>query len=355
MIIGTAVAKRISMLRTLLILFVVLLHVGEASIQAIDRSNILDVVRFFFQDALGRLGVPTLTLISGYLLFSSNLDLSPLKLYKKKFSTLVVPFLFFNVFYFSFLYGLEYFTGFAPLFNLVEKPIDQLVNYATAYDSMPLNEALHFLRDMFVLVLLAPLFGFFLRRYPVIGLILVFGIFMGNLESVLIKRDTMAVLFYIGGLAAITKFDLTKFDHLAKYSLGFLLVVCLGTLYFDIKSYTYIYLAAPFSVWPAAVLLVNTRAGEWLVEKSKYSFFLFLAHTPMLRVLRLVNYKFFSGEITIFYVTSAFLFIVISLFLIYDIAVKLIPDTFSFLTGGRSKRKSEKISSENGNEPALSS
>ena len=202
---------------------------------------------------------------------------------------------------------------------------------------MPLNETLHFLRDLIVLILLAPLIGLFLRRQALVGFALVLGIFLTDFDGHLINRNTMAVLFYVGGWAATSKFKMNSFDHLGKYSLVFLIAAYLGTMYFE-QDYTYVYLVAPFAVWPAASLLVNTRVGEWLTDKGKYSFFLFLIHRPMIRVIELFHAKFFSGEWSNTFVFVAFAAIIVSTFLIYDAAIKIAPDVFRFLIGGRSEK-----------------
>ena len=342
MTIDNSVGNRISMLRTLLILLIVLLHTGGPTIEELDYSSPIEINRFIFQDIMGRLGVPTLTVISGYLLFFAKLDLAPLKLYSKKFKTLAIPFLFFNVLYFVIQYGIEYFTGFAPLYFLVDKPAEKLINFAFSYNGMPLNDALHFLRDMMVLVVLAPLFGIILRKHALLGFIVISVVFLNNLDHTLVARDTMAVLFYLGGWIATSNFDLKKFDYLGKYSLILLIGVCFITLYFRIYDYTYIYLAAPFAVWPASALLVDTKIGEWLISKSKYSFFLFLAHTPILRVLHLFNLKFFSGEPSLMFVGLAFFTVVATVFIIYNISVKYITNTFFYLTGGRTEKNPSK-------------
>lgn len=48
MLLDAQVAQRISMLRTILIMFVVLLHLGTPSIEDLDIQNFYEVVRFFF-------------------------------------------------------------------------------------------------------------------------------------------------------------------------------------------------------------------------------------------------------------------------------------------------------------------
>lgn len=340
--VNASVGIRISMLRTLLIMFVVFLHLGGPPMAELDYTDSVALIRFFFQDVLGRLAVPTLSVVAGYLLFAASADRTPAKLYKNKLRTLFVPFLFFNVLYFGIQYGIEYATGWAPLFELVNRPVDQLIDAATSYKTTPLNVALHFLRDLMVLVVLAPLFGYFLRHRPVLGFVLVFGIFMNDFDRRLINRDSMAVLFYLGGLAATSRCNLTRYDHLGKYALAVLLLVCLATMYLRIDDYVYVYLTAPFAVWPASSLLLGTRVGEWLVDKSKYSFFLFLSHSPLIRIAELFYAKFVPGMSSNLYIVIAFVVIVTVTMLIYDVLARLIPTTFAFLTGGRSQHSIDK-------------
>lgn len=335
MTIDSSVSKRVAMLRTILIMLVVLLHIGTPELSQINYGDPLELVRFFFQNELGRLAVPTLTMISGYLLYSSKLDLVPMKLYRKKIKTLLIPFLFFNVVYYLAQYGIEYYTGWAPLASLVEKTDLLNWNYLFSYSGPPLNVALHFLRDLFVLVLLAPVFGYFMRHVPLLGLAIVVAVFMPDLDGHLVNRNTMPVLFYIGGMAAVGGWNLKRFDYLAIPMSAVLVGVCIATIYFHVDDYVYIYLTAPFAVWPASSLLVNTRVGNWAVKYSKYSFFLFLAHSPLIRVTVLLRSKYGADLAAGEYIVLSFIFIVALVPLVYNLAVQLTPKTFGLLTGGR--------------------
>lgn len=338
MIIDSSVSKRISMLRTILIMFVVLLHIGTIEIHEVDYSDKFELFRFFFQNELGRLSVPTLTLISGYLLFSCNLDQVPMKLYKKKMGTLLLPFFFFNIVYFSVQYVIEYATGWAPLYPLVSKPLWMNFNYLFNYDGIPLNASVHFLRDLFVLVLFAPIFGYFMRRMPFVGLAIVFGVFMSDLDGHMINRSTMPVLFYMGGMAATNNWNVKRFDHLAIPAFIALIMVCIGTIYYHVDDYVYIYLTAPFAVWPASVLLLDTRIGNFASKYSKYSFFLFLGHAPVIRVIELLRAKYAPDFVDGQYIAATFLFVVVLLPLVYHAAMQMMPHTFSLMIGGRVKK-----------------
>jgi succinoglycan biosynthesis protein ExoH len=338
MTIERSVSRRIAILRALLIMSVAFLHIGTPDVSVLDQQNAFELLRFFIQDEMGRFAVPTLTLVSGYLLFSSGLYTTPLKLYKKKISTLLVPFLFFNVAYFAVQYAIEYGTGWAPLYVLTDKPDLRNFNYLFSYSAMPLNGALHFLRDLLMLVLLAPLFGWFMRRMPLFGLVLVTAIFMSDMDGRLVNRSTMAVLFYVGGLAAVKRWDVKRFDHLAIPALVLLVLVCIATMYYRIENLVYIYLAAPCAVWPASSLLLNTSIGNLAEKYSKYSFFLFLTHTPLIRVAENLCVRYGRDLCAIEYTMLTFMFLIVFAPMLYMAAMRVMPETFRLLIGGRTAK-----------------
>lgn len=330
------VTRRISMLRFILIGVVVFLHIADpAPISALDFSNTLEVARAFTQDLLGRICVPALTMISGYLLFSAKLDLAPLKLYKKKTRTLLIPFFVFNICYVAILALIEYSTGYVAVRTILEAEPGRIMNILFSIDKKPLNVPLHFLRELFVLVLLSPIFGLLLRRAPLAGLALVAGIFLLNLDRHLVMRNTMAVMFYVGGMAAIGGWDVKKFDRYAVHCLVALLVLCTALLVFRVQNRTLIYLAAPLLVWPMASLLQNTAFGNWAEERSQYSFFIFLAHMPLIEIAHRLYQQvdhIVPQVIFIYVVPLLLIALLIKMYKVFDF---LAPRTFSFITGGR--------------------
>jgi fucose 4-O-acetylase-like acetyltransferase len=337
--IDSSTSRRISMLRTLLVLSVVFLHVKLVPRPThVDFSDLATVLRAIFQDRFGRAAVPTLSLISGYLLYSAKLDLTPGKLYKKKFRTLLVPFLFFNVLYFLAQYWIEYLTGWAPLYILTTSSLAETVEYLSSYLQQPLNAPLHFLRDLFVLALLAPVFGFFIRNRPWLGLAIVCGVFLPDLDGHLVNRNTMAVLFYVGGMAAVGQWNLRKYDHLAIPALVALLALCAGTVFYRVDSPLIVYLVSPPLVWITSAWLVDTAFGKWAIAHSKYSFFVFLAHFPLLRALGLAQAKFHLQAPPMITMFGTMLIVVCLLCMAYNAAMAVMPDTFNMLIGERAVR-----------------
>lgn len=344
MTLDPTVTRRISMLRFILIAIVVFLHISEpAPIATLDFSDTFDVVRAFTQGQLGRICVPALTMISGYLLFSSKLDLAPMKLYKKKARTLLVPFFVFNICYVAILALIEYSTGYVAVRTILEAEPARIMNILFSIDKKPLNVPLHFLRELFVLVLLSPIFGLLLRRAPLVGMALVAGIFLLNLDRHLILRNTMAVMFYIGGMAAIGNWEIKKYDRYAVHCLVLLLLLCAALLLLRVEDRTLMYLVAPLLVWPMASLLENSRFGNWAVEHSQYSFFIFLAHMPMIEIARRLYHQVDHIVPHAAYIYGVPIIVIALLIQIYKILDFIAPRSFSFVTGGRVSRRPDAV------------
>lgn len=106
------VSDRIAMLRPLLIIGVVFVHIqGISDVPSEIGVGVFEWIAAFFKNGFFRATVPTMSLISGFLLFSSDIVKYPRRLFEKKFSTLVIPFLIFN------LYALGVMSGMNLLFD----------------------------------------------------------------------------------------------------------------------------------------------------------------------------------------------------------------------------------------------
>jgi succinoglycan biosynthesis protein ExoH len=199
----------------------------------------------------------------------------------------------------------------------------------------PVNYPLSFLRDLFVISLLAPLFGFFLRRLPAFGLLAVFSIFWFNLDDIFVLRNTMPILFYLGGMAALYNWDMKKLDHFGIPLAIVFVVFCIVIIAFKIDNRNYLRIVSPFLIWPAASLVSRTTFGYWIAGISKYSFFVFLMHAPLVFAFSHL-YKAFLAEIPywIFWTLTPFLsaFLLIKL---YKFLRVLSPSAMHFALGGR--------------------
>ncbi|MGI4844855.1 MAG: acyltransferase family protein [Janthinobacterium lividum] len=329
------VFDRIAMLRYLMIVGVVVLHTPPY-VPVVDIGpGMFDFVKSFFQNAAFRATVPVLTLISGYLLFRSGLDQDWVRLLKRKIRTIALPFLVFNLIVLAGAFAAQYLLGLRMSYQLIPFDAPTWLDAAFSISASPVNYPLHFLRDLMVLMLLSPLLRLALHKCPWVGLAAMILVFFNNLDGTLILREVMPVMFYVGGLAATRNWNLLALDRYALPSLGLLVVLCAFLVYFRIGNTTYFRFVAPFLIWSAAALLHDTRPGRWLQSQSKVSFFIFLAHAPLLLVSSVAYQILGEGIPYPLYWAATPVLIVAILSVAYHAFMRICPRLFAPLIGAK--------------------
>jgi succinoglycan biosynthesis protein ExoH len=146
----------------------------------------------------------------------------------------------------------------------------------------PLNGPLYFLRDLFVIAVVAPFYWMVFKKIPYIGLAVIIIIFTFNLDGYLVLRDSMYVAYYIGVLAARQKWDLKMLDQYAYPLFTLFIMGCVFVIYNKIDHSDAMSIVTPFLVWPILSKITYTRVGDFLVDNTRHSFLLFLSHTPIM-------------------------------------------------------------------------
>lgn len=331
------IEKRIDLLRSLMIFGVVILHTPPYIPIADVGSSPFGLLVAFFQHAVFRTTVPVLTFISGYLLFRASLDTRPAQLLQKKLKSIVIPFMFFNLTLVAALYLLREGAG-VNIGNASMRTTGEWLNATLGLTAEPINYPLNFLRNLVALFIAAPFIGIFLRRAPWAGLVLALIVFYYNLEGDFLLRDTMGPVFYVGGMAAVLKWNMRSLDRYASVLLGIFLSACVGIVWFRIANTSYLQLLAPLLIWPAASLLTATAAGNWLERMSKYSYFVFLAHAPVLLLVSMVYKKFFQFVPFPVYWIAAPVIVTAIVIGVYELAMRTAPGAFNVVIGCGKRR-----------------
>jgi succinoglycan biosynthesis protein ExoH len=336
-----AVSQRIDMLRFLMIFGVVVVHAPPYTPFGSVPDGWLPMLVSFFQNAVFRGTVPLLTLISGYCLFKSGQDTQFGKLIARKARTLLVPFLIFN-------FGMLFFDvlsdrlfGLSIVFDPAAMNVRTWLNATFAVFNTPINMPLYFLRDLMVLMVLAPAFGWLLRRAPIAGLIGIAVLFLTNMDGYLILRDDMPVEFFLGGILACKKMDICALDKYAYSALGVFIAACLYVVWVDEDNANILALrlVAPFLIWPVGAVMVGTPFGQWLVKQSRYSFFIFICHAPVLFFLGKMNQRLGEPVPDVAFPLIMPFVVVALLIAMYKCASAVMPGPFAIATGGRAKPK----------------
>ncbi len=330
---------RIALLRFVMIFGVIMLHTPQYVPMAAVGDGWFDATKAFFQLAVFRATVPVLTVISGFLLFGASLDRAPARLFNKKARTILLPFLCFNLPLLPLALGAQLFAGTEMSVQLWPFEPMAWLNAAFGLTASPINYPLNFLRDLMVLILLAPLFGWLLRNYAWPGLVLVSVVFFKNYDGALVLRDLMAVLFYVGGMAAVRGWNLRLLDRHALLCFLLFLLACAAIVHFRIANTTYLRLVAPFLIWPATAWLATSRLGPWLASMSRYSFFMFLSHAPVLLLTWILYARYGSALPYPLYWIMAPVLVTVLLVAVYRVAETLMPRLFPLLIGAGNRAR----------------
>ena len=328
-----------------MIYFIVVVHVPRMA-DYIDDPSFASYIGSLVH-SLTRLGIPMLTCISGFLLFYSALDRDYTRLLRKRFVSLVVPLLVWNIPVVLGLYLVQS-QGLVEYQFSARKtmyPFDPMtwINGVLSITDYPVNYPMHFLRDLFVLCVLAPLIGKLLRNLPFMGLIVLLVIFLPDLDGQLIRNNAMIISFYVGGMAATMNWNLKCLDGYAMFLICLLILICALGVSLGVGRPSWLPLLAPFVVWPASSILLGTRAGGWLIDQSRVSVFLFMFHGLMLLSLKAVFPTLYTSEYGwLSWFAVPVLVAVVSQF-VYLFLDRFFPTFLVLLMGGR-KRSAPEVS-----------
>ena len=345
-ILSKDISTRIAMLRPILIFGVVFVHVtGLPDEPSLVEPGLFMTFASYIKNGVFRGTVPTMSLIAGFLLFSQGLHLAPVRMFKKKFMTLFIPFVVLSLACYLMMdtmnraFGPRVFSSFRDMQNATGDWGYERLNSVFGFTMLPLNGPLHFVRDMLVTLLFVPLMSGLIRKTPWAGLAALAIVFGLDLDGPLIMRATSLMLFYIGGMAAVHRWDILAFDKYAPQCLVVFLVMCAILIGFRVDDNTFLVVVAPFLMWPAASLLKGTRIEAWAIKYSKYSFFVFAAHWPFMAMgwwFLKVHARWMPFPV--FWFVCPILTILV-LKLVYDAAMLVAPTAFNLAIGARAARK----------------
>jgi len=331
------ISKRIWVTRYFMVIGIIVLHLPPYQPLNELGFSFFDLIKAFFSHGVFRATVPVLTVISGFLVFQANLHLHPFQFLSKKTTTVLIPLVIWNIPLVILIYLSQKYNILSHEFSAELYPFDLLnwVNALTGLFGTPANYPLNFLRDLFAVSLLSPIFWIFLKKSPYLGLAIVLIVYYFNLDGIFVLRNSMLVSFYIGALAATQKWSLTCLDKYAKLLFFVFVLFCTTIVLLDMQNIELFSLLSPFLVWPSMSLIIKTKVYEFLYTNSKSSFFTFLAHGPIILILWLIFQKI---SLNMPYYIYWFLTPIITVYtsiLFARYFKQILPRVSSFALGGR--------------------
>lgn len=129
--------------------------------------------------------------------------------------------------------------------------------------------------------------------------------------------------------------NMKRLDKYAIYLVLLFIALCIAVIHFKIENRNYLRIVAPFLIWPATALIVDTWLGKRLIAFAKYSFPIFLMQGPMLLVCWLVYNKYFLMlPYWVFWIITPVITAII-LANLYRVGYFIFPKTIRFVFGGR--------------------
>ena len=358
------VSARLAVLRFPLIVGVVFIHEYAMRV-ALQKAHIADnnqvnlaakFIQNLVSQGIARLAVPLFFLMSGFLFFQAydgTLSAYRTKLLRR-IRTLFIPYLIWNALTLLAIVLKRPQPSLRAYFATRYYPpilIPSLWNYASAFlgitTKYPVSYQFWFIRDLIVLVIMAPAI-FFLLKQRSIGLLclaLLCGLWLSARWPVPWPADESMFFFFCGSYLAIHNVDVCAFDNQrllfgVSFALLLLAAAWLGTDGYVRRCM--ILAGLPFAWWLSDLLIRTSRAGQALVYLSGASFFVFAVHEPPLSTIGRVVFTRVQpqtsiAEVAIFFLLPAGLIgMLVLLWIALDRAV---PNLLNVLTGRERKQE----------------
>jgi len=300
--------------------------------------------------------VPLLSMISGWLFFSfGNADAKEalLSRVRRRFGSLYVPLVFWNLVFLLILLILFRFDPANPLFEEIRYKFEtagiwDYVNAIFGLTLHPIGFQFWFVRDLFVTVLVSPILWILLTRAPVFGAIFLGTVWLVGHDFWIFLRTDVVFFFYLGGLVRLRQIPL---EISARATLLFLslyvVLVALRTLMpYVVDGDPFILQVATrgmrilgvLACWGAFQQIALMPLGSTIARYGGLAFFLHSAHFPLIAEVKVLLWNILPAEtdawMIVHYLVSVAVTVAISLALGVAMA-GLIPRWFSLLNGGR--------------------
>ena len=363
-------SKRITALRFALAVFVVFIHNSLANtIHFADGDVIIEmpiwiqIIHDIVNRYWGGIAVPTFFIISGYLFFAKPKRL--ISTIKSKFKGIIIPYILWTALSILLYYIAQSFEFSKPYFaqpeNIVRNwNISDYFKSLWAWDTaVETDPALHspfvvpfwYVRDLIIVMLLAPIISFFAKKFPIGWLFFVTALNAAEILHITnIQYGFTKALFYFSlgfyAVKSINKIivflDSIKWrDFILAYLISLVLTIyssmnnLTGS---DFVSWFNLLFTICLAVKIAGVVNKNEKIFEKLTYLSGYSFWIFAAHLPfVLTVIKKLSVKIIPMHgIWILVQYFGVVIFCVSLLLITGIVLKkFFPKIFALFNGGR--------------------
>lgn len=309
-----SVSNRITVLRPVLILFIIIAHM-PGSFYRPDTLSVepvfLNVLWATLTGTLAMAALPTLSLISGYLAIDTLQKRGAGQFVHNKVTRLFIPMLIWS-FPAAILVYMKQKAGYPDRPDLALYPfsVSGWADAITAVRKIPANPPLYFLRELFIACLLLPAYAFLLRYRGLALAILavMFYLVVTRYNAILLFRLDIYFYFFLGAFASryqlLAAVDAWLTTYGLTVALGFLAASLMLTYYalasaspgYYLNLLRVLTLLGPLTFWMLSRYLVTSRVYRVLAFLSPVTFTVFLSHAVIIRLATDVWGKLFNAH-----------------------------------------------------------
>jgi surface polysaccharide O-acyltransferase-like enzyme len=348
-------SSRIEILRFPLIIGVVYIHSYDAIVYA-DRGSIgvahssflVELIRFFISQGIARVAVPLFFMTAGYLFFLGGWSWRKyIQKLKRRINTLLIPFLFWNFLSLA-AYAVaqsipqtRMYSSSRRFSTISSFSFFDYINALFGLTSFPIAGQFWFIRDLMVLVILAPAIYFLLARRTALPLVItLFFLWFSALWPALWPGALATFFFSLGAYLSRPGKDVTYLDKFGPWtSAVFVVLLTLYSVFPHRLSYlqnVVIMFGVPSAWWLTSLAVRMATLKPLLTQLSGASFFVFAAHEPLMTILITTSYKLLlptsrMAVLALYFLIPACLIAV--LVAMHRCLLRAVPRFIGFITG----------------------
>jgi hypothetical protein len=269
-------------------------HVSPGlSLPSLIHEGRLEIVGDVLGQTLGRISVTTLSFVSGYLLWIKGIERPFLRLMRDRFTSVMVPMLFWSAVFILLAVRKETITGEeSSSINQIGATWPELFNSWSGLTGPTANRSLFFLRDLFISAAIVRLASRPLQTYPVPVIAVCGALAATGLGAPILFRPNVLLFMMLGALAAHRGISISRLSRPdVALPLGFLLVgvgfllpntgtgrvAILGDFPDIVRRF-----GVGFLVLSLTASAVRVASADRLARLGRNSFLAFLAHVPVI-------------------------------------------------------------------------
>ena len=297
-------SRRLDLLRGICIVMVVYIHsFAVINDMTLPGSAFSAGFQILFSQVLCRSAVPMLFVISSVLLFRK--EFAWWENVKKKFQSLMIPYLIVQTLWIVFYAVAQRIPALSGFFASPENQVGlwDLYGWVNGYlglDGEPLVYALWYLRDLFVLNLIAPALKWLIDRVPKLTFLCLSLLWVFNVETGIFCLETQSLVFFSLGYYVVKyqiRMDLLNKLAFWKIGIAYALFAVLDMIFGSDSVAHQILAVVGVVFWlKTAICLSGEPIAGVLHQIAEYSFMIYLFHEPALSLLKKVGAKVFGAS-----------------------------------------------------------